>query len=229
MPSTVPEHLSPDIGHPPRPLVQVWDLPVRLFHWVLVALLVGSYVTAQLDELEWHMRCGECVLALLVFRILWGLVGSDTARFASFLRGPRAVWRHFFAHPEEAAAGHNPAGGWAVLAMLAVLCAQVGTGLFADDDISEQGPFARFVPRPTRKLLTGLHHRNFNILLGLVALHVIAIGAYWLVRRENLVWPMVTGRRVLLGAAPRRRGIWLAVFLFAVAAGVAGWLASFGE
>jgi len=217
------------MDHPPRRLVQVWDLPVRLFHWVLVALLVGSYVTAQLDELEWHMRCGECVLALLVFRIVWGLVGSDTAQFARFIRGPRAVWRHFFAHPAEAAAGHNPAGGWAVLAMLVVLCAQVATGLFADDDISEQGPFARFVARPTRKLLTGLHHRNFNILLGLVALHVVAIGAYWLVRRENLVWPMLTGRRNLAGAEPSRRGVWLAACIFGVAAALAGWIASFGE
>jgi cytochrome b len=217
------------MDQPPRRLVQVWDLPVRLFHWVLVALLVGSYVTAQLDELEWHMRCGECVLALLVFRIFWGLVGSETARFARFIRGPRAAWRHFFVHPVETEAGHNPAGGWAVLAMLAVLCAQVGTGLFADDDISEQGPFARFVTRPTRKLLTGLHHRNFNILLGLIALHIVAIGAYLLLRRENLVWPMLTGRRSLAGPEPARRGIWVAACIFAVAAVLAWWAASFGE
>ena len=217
------------MDHPPRRLVQVWDLPVRLFHWVLVALLIGSYVTAQIDELEWHMRCGECVLALLVFRIVWGLVGSDTARFVRFIRGPRAVWRHFTAHPGETAVGHNPAGGWAVLAMIIVLCAQVGTGLFADDDISEEGPFARFVTRPTRKLLTGLHDRNFNILLGLIALHVVAIGAYWLVRGENLVWPMVTGRRLFAGAEPARRGVWLAMGIFVVAVGLAGWVASFGE
>jgi len=217
------------MNHPPRRLVQVWDLPIRLFHWVLVALLIGSYITAQIDELEWHMRCGECVLALLAFRVVWGVLGSDTARLARFIRGPRAVWRHFFAHPADAAVGHNPAGGWAVLAMLMVLCAQVGTGLFADDDISEQGPFARFVTRPTRKLLTGLHHRNFNILLGLVALHVVAVGAYWLFRRENLVWPMVTGRRLLDGAEPRRRSVWLAACVLVVAIGLAGWVASFRE
>jgi cytochrome b len=225
----MPEDAAPDMDQPRRRLVRVWDLPVRLFHWVLVVLLIGSYVTAQIDELEWHMRCGECVLALLVFRVLWGLVGSDTARFVRFVRGPTAVWRHFTAHPAEAFAGHNPAGGWAVLAMLVVLCAQVGTGLFADDDISEQGPFARFVTRPTRKLLTSLHHRNFNILLGLIALHVVAIGAYWLVRRENLVWPMLTGRRLFEGAEPRLRGVWLAACIFLIVVILAGWVASFGE
>jgi cytochrome b len=218
-------------------LLRVWDLPTRLFHWLLVALLVASYVTAQLDELEWHMRSGECILALLLFRLAWGVVGSDTARFTRMVRGPRAVWRHFFGPPrpdEELPhdePGHNPAGGWAVLVMLFVLCAQVTTGLFADDDISETGPFGQFVTRPTRKFLTGLHQRNFNILAALMALHVAAIAAYWLLRRKNLLWPMLTGvARLPVGiAAPRLRSLLLAGIIFAVSACVAAWVASFQD
>jgi cytochrome b len=216
---------------------RVWDLPTRLFHWALVVLLVISYVTAQLDELEWHMRSGECILALLLFRLGWGVVGSDTARFARFVRGPRAVWRHFFwsarlgeGRPHDEL-GHNAAGGWAVLAMLFVLCLQVGTGLFADDDISETGPFGQFVSRPVRKFLTGLHQRNFNVLAALVALHVAAITAYRLFRQKNLIWPMLTGvARLPAGVAPPRlRGLLLAGTIFAVAAGVAAWVASFQD
>jgi cytochrome b len=209
--------------------VRVWDLPTRLFHWALVALLVISYVTAQLDELDWHMRSGECILALLLFRLLWGLFGSDTARFATFLRGPRAVWRALRGAGPDTALGHNAAGGWAVAAMLLFLCAQVGTGLFADDDISEQGPLAQFVERPARKFLTGLHDRNVNILLGLAALHVSAIGFYWAVRRKNLVWPMIVGTKWVPSFvdAPRMRGLAVAVGVFAFAAAVAMWVASF--
>jgi cytochrome b len=214
---------------PSRRRVRVWDLPTRLFHWALVALLVTSYVTAQLDELDWHMRAGECVLALLLFRLLWGVVGSETARFAAFLHGPRAVWRYLRGAAPDTEIGHNAAGGWAVAAMLFFLCAQVATGLFADDDISEQGPFAQFTERPARRFLTGLHDRNVNILLGLAALHVAAIAFYWLVRRNNLVWPMIVGTKWVPDriAAPRMRGMLVAAAIFAVAAVVAWWVGSF--
>ncbi|MEJ0045709.1 MAG: cytochrome b/b6 domain-containing protein [Rhodospirillales bacterium] len=136
----------------------------------------------------------------------------------------------FSAGAADVAAGHNPAGGWAVAALLLVLCAQVGTGLFSDDDISEAGPFAQFVERPTRRWLTGLHHRNFNVLLGLAALHVAAIAAYWLMRRQNLVWPMVTGSKRLpvRVAAPQLRRPVVAGVIIVVAALFAGWIASFG-
>jgi cytochrome b len=211
--------------------VRVWDIPTRLFHWALVILLVTSYVTAQLDELDWHIRSGECILALLLFRLVWGVAGSDTARFARFLRGPRAIWRYFTADAPNETAGHNPAGGWAVLAMLVVLCAQVATGLFADDDIGTQGPFGPFVARPTRKFLTGLHQRNVNILLALAALHVVAIAAYGLVRRRNLVLPMLSGVARLPASVtpPRLRGLVWAGVAFAGSAGVAYWVASFNQ
>jgi len=218
-------------GETPTRRVRVWDFPTRLFHWALVALLVAAYVTAESGELEWHLRAGYCVLALLLFRVVWGFVGSDTARFSHFVRGPRAVWHHlrgFFGSAPDVAVGHNPAGGWAVLAILLVLCVQVGTGLFADDDISEAGPFAQYVERPTRRFLTGLHDQSFNVLLGLAALHVAAIVAYWVVRRHNLVWPMVTGVKRLPAAlvAPRLRRPVVAGVIFVVAAWVAAWVAS---
>jgi cytochrome b len=209
--------------------VRVWDIPTRLFHWTLVLLLVISYVTAQLDALDWHIRSGECILALLVFRLVWGVIGSDTARFSRFVRGPGAVWRHFMAHDPNDGPGHNPAGGWAVLAMLVVLCVQVGTGLFADNDISTQGPFGPFVERRTRLFLTGLHQRNVYLLLTLVALHVVAIALYWRVRRQNLVLPMVSGvaRLPASVAPPRLRGLIWAGAVFAASAGVAYWVSSF--
>ena len=218
----------------PTRRVRVWDAPTRLFHWALVALLVASYVTAEIDELEWHMRAGYGVLALLLFRVVWGFVGSETARFSHFVRGPRAAWHHvrgFFEPAPDVAVGHNPAGGWAVVALLLVLCVQVGTGLFADDDISEAGPFSQYVERPMRRWLTGLHDQSFNVLLGLAALHVAAIGAYWLVRRHNLVWPMVTGVKRLPAeiVAPRQRRPVVAGLIFVVAASFAMWIASLSE
>jgi len=225
------EARSPDDAPAPTTPVRVWDIPTRLFHWVLVLLLLTSYVTAQLDELDWHIRSGECILALLLFRLVWGVIGSDTARFSRFVRGPGAVWRHFIAHDPNDTVGHNAAGGWAVLAMLVVLCVQVGTGLFADDDISTQGPFGQFVARPTRLLLTGLHQRNVNILLALVALHVVAIALYWRVRRQNLVLPMLSGvaRLPASVAPPRLRGMIRAAVVFAGSAAVAYWIASFNQ
>jgi len=211
--------------------VKVWDLPTRLFHWALVALLITSYVTAEMDELEWHMRSGECILALLLFRLGWGVVGSETARFARFVRGPRAVWRYFLPTETESPPGHNPAGGWAVLAMLAILCAQVATGLFADDDISEMGPLGRFVSRAVRKKLTGLHHRIFWLLVAIAALHVGAIAFYRVARKRNLLAPMVTGfARLPAGIrAPVLRPLWLAAVILVCAGAVAAWVASFGD
>jgi cytochrome b len=211
--------------------VRVWDFPTRAFHWALVLLVLTSYVTAELDELDWHMRSGECILALLLFRLIWGLVGSDTARFAAFIRGPRTVWRYCTAPTTTPTIGHNPAGGWSVVAILLVLCAQVATGLFSDDDISTQGPFGQFVTRSTRKFLTGLHHRNFNILLALVALHIAAIAYYRFRRRQDLISPMLRGTKSLPAGvqAPRIRGLLLAAIAFAAAAAAALWVASFGD
>ena len=207
--------------------VRVWDLPVRLFHWVLVALLAASWITAEagIQYMTWHMRCGYAILALVLFRLLWGFVGSPYARCGSFVAGVPAAWRYvrswFSARPLRYA-GHNPLGGWMVLALLLLIAAQAATGLFATDDIFNDGPLNRLVSNDTADTLTGWHHLIFNLLLVAAALHVLAVALYLLVKRDNLVLPMVTGRKADDGLhhvqAARRVPWWRAGILAAASA-----------
>ena len=207
----------------------VWDWPVRLFHWVLVVLLTAAWVTAEagIEYMHWHMRCGYAVLVLLVFRVLWGAVGSATARFGRFVRGPRAVWTYakswFSRHPQHYL-GHNPLGGWMVLMLLLLVAVQAGTGLFANDDIFNEGPLAGLVSAAASGLLTAVHKFNFNLLLGAVGLHVAAVLLY-LSRGDNLLKAMFTGRKPAADyqdrAGPTAPG-WLAALCLAVAA-IAVW------
>jgi cytochrome b len=201
----------------------VWDLPVRLFHWALVALILVSFVTAQIggNAMQWHEWSGLSVLALLLFRLLWGLVGSTYARFGSFVRGPRAALayaRALLRGEVPFFPGHNPLGGWMIVLLLASLLLQAGTGLFANDDVMIEGPFAQYVTKETSDLLTRVHHFNFNVLATLVALHVAAALFYLFARRENLILPMLTGRKPIPPdqrvAAPRGGPLWLAAALF---------------
>jgi len=178
--------------------VSVWDWPTRLFHWALVACIIGSYLSVEVfEDLDWHLRFGLTILGLLVFRLLWGLIGSTTARFASFVRGPRRVRAYaaaWWRGEAPAHTGHNPLGAVSVLAMLLLLAVQVGLGLFANDDIYWDGPLASHVAKETSDTLTELHELNFNLLLALIALHVLATLAY-LKRGQNLITPMLTGRK----------------------------------
>ncbi len=208
--------------------MRVWDLPTRLFHWVLVALIATSYVTIKMDEIRYHLLSGYAILTLLLFRIAWGFVGSDTSRFGRFMKSPVAAFRHLAAFPKrtpDEEIGHNAAGGWAVLAMLAVIAAQVGTGLFSNDDGVTEGPLAHFVSKESSDLLSKLHSLNFNLLLGLMGLHVVAIAAYALIKRHNLLRPMITGRKRLPGNTrqPRMASSLLALAL-AVLAGCLVWV-----
>jgi cytochrome b len=205
----------------------VWDLPVRLFHWVLVALILVSFVTAQIggNAMQWHEWSGLSVLSLLLFRLLWGFVGSTYARFASFVRGPRAALayaRALLRGEVPFFPGHNPLGGWMIVLLLASLVLQAGTGLFANDDVMIEGPFARYVTKETSDLLTRVHHFNFNVLATLVGLHVAAALFYLFARRENLILPMLTGRKLIPAdqrvAAPRGGPLWLAAALLAACA-----------
>ncbi len=178
--------------------VPVWDVAVRLFHWTLVALVVAAVVTAQLggNAMVWHMRSGFAVLVLVLFRILWGFAGSQHARFASFVRGPGEVIayaRAFAGGAHPTFAGHNPLGGWSVVALLVVLLAQATTGLFSNDDIATDGPLVKLVSKALSDTITGLHHRNAWLIGGLVALHLGAVFYHQLVLRDNLIHPMVTG------------------------------------
>ncbi|OYX89353.1 MAG: hydrogenase [Azorhizobium sp. 32-67-21] len=204
--------------------VKVWDAPTRLFHWSLVALIAGAWFTAENGWIDWHFRCGYAILALLLFRLVWGFVGSDTARFARFVKSPVAALAHL-AHitkrEPDTEIGHNAAGGLMVLAMLALILVQVGLGLFSTDGIFTDGPLAYLVGPDLSDRITGWHEFNFNLILAAVVLHVAAILTYAVLKRHDLVRPMVTGLKKLPAglAAPRMAPLWLALLVFAVAAG----------
>lgn len=207
-------------------LVKVWDGPTRLFHWTLVALVAGAYVTAENGWIDWHFRCGYAIIALLLFRLAWGVVGSDTARFARFVKSPFAALghlAHFNRREPDTEVGHNAAGGLMVVAMLALLVFQVASGLFSTDGIFTDGPLAFLVGSDLSERITGWHVLNFNLILGAVVLHVLAVLAYAAVKRHDLVRPMVTGVKRLPAAiaAPRIVPWWRALILFALAAGAA--------
>lgn len=175
--------------------MRVWDLPTRAFHWLIAVLVFVSWGAAEWHNMELHYLSGLTILGLLAFRLLWGLFGSSTARFASFVRGPAALRAHLSGSGEGGRAGHNPLGALSVLALLALLAIQTGTGLFATDtDGLESGPLSFLVSYDTADLLTEVHEIAFNLLLAMIALHVAAIAWYLLVKRRNLVRPMVTGR-----------------------------------
>ena len=209
----------------PQARVRIWDLPVRLVHWTVALLVAISWWTAEQEMMEWHYRSGLAILGLLVFRIVWGVIGSSTARFASFVRGPRAVLDYLRGRAEFVL-GHNPLGALSVLALLAMLAVQVGLGLFAaDEDGLESGPLSHLVSGDTAERMAELHEKGFNLLLVLVALHVAAIAYYLIVRRNNLITPMVTGRTAAPpGTADLRPAGALRFLIAAGSAAAAVWL-----
>lgn len=213
--------------------VRVWDLPTRLFHWLLAALVAVNIYTGTvggLAEMDWHLWSGQAILALVGFRVVWGLIGSRRSRFADFVRGPTAVAayaRGLVAGRATASLGHNPMGAWSALAMLACLAVQGVTGLYSSDDIFTEGPLAATVSGDTVKLMTAIHHWNSNVLFVLIGLHLAAVLGYLVVKRDNLIGPMLTGRkRVPPGLpeddAPFVNPLWAAVAL-AAAAGLVWW------
>ncbi|MGE0223468.1 MAG: cytochrome b/b6 domain-containing protein [Acetobacteraceae bacterium] len=201
----------------------VWDLPIRLFHWLIVALVGFSWLSGENGWMEWHMWSGYAILSLLLFRLVWGFVGSDTARFVMFLKSPVAALRHL-AHihrrEPDTEIGHNAAGGWMVLVMLGLLFAQVFTGLASNDDVFVEGPLARAVGKETSDWLTGWHHELFDVLLVAIALHVFAIIIYAVVKRHNLALAMITGKKRMPGAmrGPRMVSPLLAAVIWVIAA-----------
>lgn len=202
----------------------IWDLPTRLFHWLLAVLIAFSWWSAEYHYDDLHIWSGLAVFTLLIFRLLWGFVGSSTARFASFVRGPKAVlgyvqgsWRGI---------GHSPLGALSVIALLAIVAVQVGLGLVAsDEDGVMQGPLSRLVSIDTGDWAREWHETLFNVLLALIALHVTAILFYRL-RGKSLVKPMITGRgEVQPGLEPMRPGKWWAALLcLVIAIGITRWV-----
>jgi cytochrome b len=208
----------------------VWDLPLRVFHWSLVAAVTTAIVTAELGGawMEWHGRAGLAVVGLLVFRAAWGVLGSATARFANFAPSPARLKR--YVRGEWRGVGHNPLGALSVFAMLALLALQAGTGLFGNDDIAFTGPLNHLVDDTLGERLTGWHRWLANGLFVLLGLHVAAIAFHELVKRHALVGPMLTGWRRGAAAGSRsfaagsRRGLAAALALAAIAVVAIAWV-----
>lgn len=211
--------------------IPVWDLPTRLFHWTLVVLMIGQWLTTQSNSaMTYHVWGGYAVLVLVLFRLIWGVIGSDTARFSHFVRGPGAALDYVKAllrGETPLYLGHNPMGGWSIIAMLVLLLVQAGTGLFANDDILIEGPLYSWVSKSASDWLTTIHKLNFNVLLAVIAVHIAAVLFYLLVKRENLIHPMLSGRKQLwpecAEATPRMVNPWLALAVLAIA-GAGVWL-----
>jgi cytochrome b len=176
-------------------VVRVWDLPLRIFHWSLVLAIAAAYVTSQLggEWMRWHGRIGSLVLALLVFRVVWGFIGTPHARFASFVPTPRRVIA--YVQGRWRGVGHNPLGALSVIALLTFVAAQVVTGLFSNDDIGFAGPWSDWIGKSASERLTGWHAQLFDVLAGFIFLHLLAIVFYRVVRRTNLVAAMITGNK----------------------------------
>jgi cytochrome b len=211
---------------------RLWDGPTRIVHWALVLLIAFSWWSAEAERLQWHRISGYVILGLLVFRIVWGFVGSGTARFASFVRGPSATLAYakgLLGRGYVASPGHNPLGALSVLAILATLLAQICTGLFAVDvDGLESGPLSDRVSFDTGRQFAEWHELSFSVLQVLVVLHLAAIVFYAVVKRADLVRPMFTGRQAFasdpkLSFAP----LWRAA-LVALASAAVAWFTSKG-
>ena len=174
----------------------VWDLPVRVTHWALALAVAGCWAThyAGVEWFTWHRRLGYTVLVLAVFRVVWGFVGTRHARFAVFLRGPRALLA-YLRERGRATVGHNPLGALSVLALLALLLLQAATGLFANDEIMNMGPFYGWIAPELSNQITSLHRASSEWLLVLIGLHVAAVAFYVRVRRQPLVRAMITGHK----------------------------------
>jgi cytochrome b len=180
----------------PDPIrVRVWDVPIRLVHWLMVLLVAAAWWTAEAGRLDWHLYCGYALLGLVSFRIYWGLAGSSTARFSQFVRGPRTVLDYLKGR-WVAAPGHNPIGALSIVALLSSLLAQTVLGLFAVDvDGVESGPLSRFISFDAGRMTAEWHDELFDYLLGLIALHIAAVLYYVLHKKENLIGAMFHGRR----------------------------------
>lgn len=205
--------------------VRIWDLPTRLFHWALAICIVLGIVFVKIggNAIQWHAYCGYTALVLILFRLIWGFVGSKYARFANFVPSP-ATLIAFLRGQVDGGLGHNPLGALSVIALLVVVLIQALTGLFADDDIFFQGPLAKYVSNSTVALLSSIHRFNQYLIFALVGLHIAAISYYHFVKRENLVRPMVTGDKLTESYpklaekidSSRQRLLALAIFLLII-------------
>ena len=214
--------------------VLVWDLPVRLFHWLTVVLMIAAYLTWRLNWMDWHAWVGDALLALVLFRLLWGFCGSETARFRHFIASPQKAARQLARlgrREPDHQLGHNPAGGWMVIMLLALLLAQALSGLYVNNDVANEGPLTPLSPARMADALTDLHDVFlWGALVAAAVLHVLAIIAYRVAKGHNLVVPMITGhKRLPQPISPPRMVRWTRALLclvcaVAVAVVLANWL-----
>jgi cytochrome b len=209
--------------------VAVWDGFVRVFHWSLVLLFCFSVISAKVggNWITWHMYSGYAILSLVIFRLMWGFVGGEYARFSSFIAGPVRAVRFaigLFKRGSQHSVGHNPIGGWMVIVLLLLLTLQAGLGLFGNDEIATTGPLARYVSDDTSIKAMSWHRRIGDALLILVAIHVLAVLFHVFVRKEGLIRAMFSGKKSLpktlaestLNARRSRSGLGLFLLGFAV-------------
>ena len=204
--------------------IPVWDLPTRLFHWALVALVAICFVTAKIggNAMQYHEWSGVAILVLLIFRLIWGFVGSQPSRFSDFIKRPAEVWQYAKGLVKGNAVpylGHNPLGGWSVLAMLLVVMLQAGLGLFANDDIITEGPLFLWVSKAASDRLTRIHRVNQYVIMGLTAIHILAVAYHFFIERENLLKPMITGAKPWTAddTPPALAPSWLALVIVVLA------------
>ena len=219
--------MTEDPAAPSAAARDVWDLPTRLFHWLLAGLIGFSWWSAENEEIDLHIWSGLAILTLLVFRLLWGIFGGSTARFASFVRGPKAIIAYLQDMRGWREIGLNPLGALSVIALLGLIALQVGLGLFsADEDGLYEGPLALLISADLSERATELHEKSFEILKIFIGLHIAAILFYRLVLGKKLVGPMITGKAKLEpGIEPMRPGKWWAALVcLAVAIGVTRWV-----
>jgi cytochrome b len=212
--------------------ILVWDIPTRAFHWLTAVLVLAAYLTWRLDLMEWHAICGDALLTLVIFRLLWGFFGSDTTRFASFVSGPRAALQHLarlFRREPDHQVSHNPAGGLMVLLLIAFLLGETLSGIYVDNDVVDEGPLTEHVAAPVANAITTLHWVLWDALLAAIALHLLTILAYALGKGQNLLTPMITGKKRMPAAIaqPRTASVIRAGFLLAVSALIVAALARY--
>jgi cytochrome b len=212
--------------------IKLWDLPTRVFHWALVILILAAFTTGQIGggAMDWHGKIGLAILGLISFRLIWGIIGSSHARFASFFPTPASL--RAYLRGQWHGVGHNPLGAFSVFAMLALIVLQFGTGLFANDDIAFNGPLFNLVSKDLSDKLTGIHTFSINLLIAMVVLHLAAIVYYVYVKKQDLIKPMITGWKDIQAGEGESAGgggamAFIVAILFALAAvygGSGAWL-----
>jgi cytochrome b len=195
------------MGTPLRSVL-VWDIPVRVFHWLIVPLVAAAYATWRLNWMVSHEWIGYVTLTLLLFRLSWGFLGSETARFSQLLASPRTVLQHLkgsLRREPDHQVGHNPAGGWMVLILIALLLVETLTGIYVANDIADEGPLTELVPAWIANAIESAHAIVWDALLAAILLHVLAIAGFAAIKGQNLLLPMITGTKVLSASVPTPR------------------------